>query len=1103
MRGFLIVLTFVLIGISWCSGLIVNTVKVDPEPSAWVTAGSGEPALITVTALNQTDIPLNLTEITFRVEDPEMGTIVPSHSITNATGQATAIFYPGKKSGIASIRIEINNSNPDPGSIMTLYGQRVDHAGPNYILNPLAISSAAVNEDAEITVRFLDRFGNILDDKNKPEIFSVKFDATGSEGYFDGDSNKHAITKDTTVDPVTRYEEAKVKFHLPNLAGQNYLLISVPADQVVYPYSAFMVVEGVGTIPDHIDLMIDDNDPDTPISNQTYADPFHHFNIIYTVRDRFGNSVPDSVLTWTTSNGEGRTYTANYAGIVYLQYSEDYPQYVNITASIWNSGVTRTDRVQFMQPEAMGFALTGLPQMMASRDVKDRFFDYANITVKVFDYFGQPKAGEQVKIYIDYSPEYMENSTILILLPTLNSPTDGTDSELVTTDEHGIATVRFYPGMFPTNKTDPAYDENAYGHVYVWAEWGDSKRVVRMDYKNYPYIKATTAVDTDMCVVGQTINYTLTLLGDGYAQGGPADIVLLENRAGTMLKERSTSAHLNEDRMWGAQNASMVFIGELTDGVDRVAILSYGDKALPVADLKNFAGQYGNKMRDQYYLTGVDNDNIGDLTQYPGNGFVSYTDFATVDKEMTRDHSTLNQTITNITPIDSYNELRNDVDQYSPMCVGDRNTANSLRYGLYKAITYLRHDNEGSKLKVVVGLMDDQWTWFGDPTAQGSLMQKPCGANPGTGPYWPFEDPDKGSGNAMADWHYPEDYHFTGNWDFYDGANNWQNMSRYASDNGIILFMVRYSAHQDAETQRTLDSLTLPTKGQAFYAATPEELIEKFQIIAEMIHTMASVNTSVNIDFNKINVTYADKGEVDYVGEEVFNYTYLDGKSTHIEKINATGIMYNGYPDDRDDTNDWKTNHTFSWQVGNMSIKDNWTVTFMMKVLKAGNIVLFGPDSYINADNPDDDISIQSINLPFTLISCYENWTIPIARPEVIDISAENATYNGSRSGVEISWNLSYTNHTGDRTIKQDVFYQFSPYPEVWTNDWIKFDILTNNASMEEINGTYRSFLDTTYLQGYVRVLIFAYEDVIGGASDSAIAKSDEIIRCERCIQIH
>jgi hypothetical protein len=1098
-RSFLIVCIFILICISTSSGLIVDTVNIDPEPSVWLTAGSSESALITINALNGTNIPVNFSSVTFTVEDPEMGTVIPSHTTTDAAGRASATFYPKTKSGIAWIRIEVNNSAPDVGSTIERYEQNIDHAGPKYILIPQAISPASVYENSTITVQFKDRFGNILDDNNTLEQFSVKFDASGSEGYFDGNPSIHVITKETSVNPTTHHEEAIVRFHLPPLAGHNYLRISETTSMEVYPDSTFFVIEGIGTVPDHIDSKIEDNDWDTLEPYQTYADPFHFFKIIYTVRDRFGNAVPNIILQWETNASDDGMFMTNYAGTVYLEYAKDFPQTVKINASIPGYSISKQDIVEFLQPEAVDFVVNGIPQLMASRDVEGRENVSGIVTVKVYDYFGQPKADETVTVYIDYSS--MQNSTYLTKLPMLTG--NVTSPIVVTTDENGVATVQFYPGAFPTEK-DNGYDESASGSVYVRAKWDDrSERSVQMSYKNYPYLKAVASIDSDRCVVNETLNYTLTLLGDGYMSGGPADVVLLENRAGTMLKERDTRNHAYEDRMWAAQNASMSFVGELSDGVDRVAIISYGDLALPVANLSNTIGQSGNKMRDQYYLTGKDNDKLADLSRYPGNGIVQYDDFAHLDLELTKNHEVINDTIMEITPMDSYNELRDNITLYTSRCVGDQNPANSLRYGLYKSITYLRKDRDSSNLRFVVGLMDDEWTWFGDPTAQGSLMQSPCGANPGTGPYWPFTNPDKKYSNlfslAMADWHQADSYDFTGNWDFTDGKNTWQNMSKYAKDNNIILFMVRYSAHQDAETQRTLNSLTLPTGGESFYAATPEELIEALQIIAHKIHGMASVNTSVNLDFNKINVSYGDLGgEEEKDGWDVFNYTYVENKSTHIEKVNETLVSYPEFPQNQDDTNNWTTNHTFSWNVGNMSINDNWTVHFSMEVLVPGNIVLFGTASNIVADNPDDNLGPQLITPPQTWISCYQNWTIPETRMEIIDILNDTPytpviTPNSSQPGLDITWNLTYTNYTGNRIIKQEVFYQFSTN-KAWTNDWIKFDTLVNDASKGNINGTYHSYLDTTKYEGYVQIMIFAYEDVEAGASDMEFVTSDEII---------
>jgi len=92
--------------------------------------------------------------------------------------------------------------------------------------------------------------------------------------------------------------------------------------------------------------------------------------------------------------------------------------------------------------------------------------------------------------------------------------------------------------------------------------------------------------------------------------------------------------------------------------------------------------------------------------------------------------------------------------------------------------------------------------------------------------------------------------------------------------------------------------------------------------------------------------------------------------------------------------------------------------------------------------------------------------------------------------------------YTGNKIVKQEVFYQVSRYPDIWTNDWIKIDTFYLNASDYSINGTYSSVFKAPGNQGYIKILIFANEDVPGGVSDET-ETSTHNLQCDNCIRIY
>ena len=84
-----------------------------------------------------------------------------------------------------------------------------------------------------------------------------------------------------------------------------------------------------------------------------------------------------------------------------------------------------------------------------------------------------------------------------------------------------------------------------------------------------------------------------------------------------------------------------------------------------------------------------------------------------------------------------------------------------------------------------------------------------------------------------------------------------------------------------------------------------------------------------------------------------------------------------------------------------------------------------------------------------------------------------------------------------NRTVQQDLFYQTSRFPDVWTNDWIQFDVLESNAS-----GLYNTTLDATNELGYIQLMVFSFEKVPGGDYDSDTVIISTPSMCDQCILI-
>lgn len=581
---------------------IPDTIELSTD-TPWLTAGSKDPATITVRVSNSTEnTPLPGVTVDLRVEST-YGTISPARVVTDGAGRATALFTPGTKSGNAAITAMI----PD-GSLVASVDQPIDHAVPRVIANWWCSQDVIAGEKARVIVWLEDEYGNPVDNRNIAE--KVRFAAGmiegGTGGVFDG--GKDSVSVEVDEDGC-----AIVEFRVDTVAGENLIFIQPPE-----PIEGLCIpITGVGGVPSTITQAV------VPASGSVPADGKTMISLTYTLFDRYGNpSVGQDLWVNATmkrpgqqDKRESRLLVSNSDGQVKITYGpEDSIGRATITATTAaNSSVSVSQEVEFTSTEPVNMLLSASPQTMPSRDVNDG--SVSHLRAKVIDERGNPVGGERVSfeiISVNCAP-YVQTR----------------EPELVTTwaytDGNGSAIVDFRPGMFTTDRSEEGWSDTATGTAVVRATWENVTRDIVLAWKNYPYLSVETSVSPETVAVDNTTDVTVRLRGDGWAlQPDPIDVVLCTDRSGSMLYD-------NPDRMHSVREAAKAFVDQFSENHDRAAAVSFG--------------------RDGYISrpganSGISTREIDNAYTYPK----TYSDHATLDIGLTYDHQAVKNALDGIVP---------------------------------------------------------------------------------------------------------------------------------------------------------------------------------------------------------------------------------------------------------------------------------------------------------------------------------------------------------------------------------------------------------------------------------------------------------------------
>jgi hypothetical protein len=134
----------------------------------------------------------------------------------------------------------------------------------------------------------------------------------------------------------------------------------------------------------------------------------------------------------------------------------------------------------------------------------------------------------------------------------------------------------------------------------------------------------------------------------------------------------------------------------------------------------------------------------------------------------------------------------------------------------------------------------------------------------------------------------------------------------------------------------------------------------------------------------------------------VLDYVYHNPDSTWIQSFIGTTVLLNTVIDQ---TNDWNDDFQLTFNPGTIKLNQVWETKYRLKILKAGNINIFGPNSKVIFDN-----GTSVIPLPKTFITAIENMTATGFNQSELDVSDPNVVLEEEM--VTWSWNRTYTGNS-------------------------------------------------------------------------------------------
>jgi hypothetical protein len=725
------------------------------------------------------------------------------------------------------------------------------------------------------------------------------------------------------------------------------------------------------------------------------ADGFSRYFITYTLYDGYGNPVSDRIVNFSTTIPGEQLYlpaTTDLGEVKIFYGPKDQVGTVTLNAvSVDNPNAYVNNTVKFINSTATDMLLTANPETMASRDSPDHEEFRANVIAKVVDENGNGVPGQSVSFVmngVSYAGTYA----------ITNPPVLETSSAI--TDSDGYAYALFRPGAFTTNPQVEHWEPSATGRCNITATWNNTPHTIMLTWKNYPYLSAETSVSPNVVNVTDDVTVTLRLKGDGWAlQPKPIDVLLLLDNSGSMGATTDSNSGLSQSK-----RSAINFINKMTQDKDRVGVIFYDKKTDP--------------------------------------------DFS-VYVPLTYNLSSVKSAITNYKRTDG----------------GGYHTR--TRYALYTGIKKMNDWNtRSSAIRVIIHMTDGQWSMEGDPLARagskgfnqsftpyenqaGGLHSVWAGNVVGvTDKYRYFDDLGGGvlnTGNAsnffpngqsydsgttwVNDQHETEQNYISNpssNLPYFTNAENSnQNMSYFANASRIRVYSIAFTeASQNTKVTYVLTTMSDATGGFYRYAKNEADLNTFYEEIAGTLKEEAGVNTLADLNYGTVNVNQVPDSNV-------FSYVY----SSPVSTMNRTYYAKNGTtirgPYSYNQSQDWN-DKILSFNVGTIKVNQVWETTYKLKVLKPGNIDVFGIGSQISFNN-----HASTMLLPKTLITALPNMdtTGGVNFTKTLTIHNLTATVNENNNLADLSVDIQILPSSPNLSVIADIYITDE---DQHTTTWIK-----------------------------------------------------------------
>jgi len=480
-----------------------------------------------------------------------------------------------------------------------------------------------------------------------------------------------------------------------------------------------------------------------------------------------------------------------------------------------------------------------------------------------------------------------------------------------------------------------------------------------------------------------------------------------------------------DDRMVHAMRAAKVFVSQMQPSKDRVGLVSFGQSGQ--TDLDN----YGYKFwaGSDYFSNSWgkwkydDSDDDAYISEHYKNP-QDYSGPATRDLELTRTYTDVNATIDNWLP-----------------CGGT-----PMREGLYRSVRMImdNRSRNADPVEAIVLLTDGNWNIGGDP-------------------------------RALVDYDAEGRYYERAG---FENLSSDKSVIAYAEENGIKIFTI---ALGDEPSHGELLSYADKTGGKFYSATAGDDLTQVYEDIAQKLQEAASVNTTMDLAFDPVTININNTPTLTNDALE-----YDSDYPTKMLKYwtNNGSVFWGPKWVNQAENGDWD-GQNLTFDVGDIYLNQTWETTFRLKVLKEGNIDIFGNESVIHFNGTQGK---TKLGLPHTFITA--SLVLDETDATTSDIWLYSLTVSTEDPGILVpSWNLNYT---GNKSVTQKVLYQFSPDNIWWDGTWHAADT-KHHPSDTDINGTYSSRLDLKKEGGWYKIRVTAREDTPDGAS-AEITRTDPIL---------